>query len=46
MVQQMKDRNMTKRKANALAKSKELQLPTQANTGAAHLLLPKRTTIL
>ena len=34
---------MTEFKANASAKSKELQPTAQADTFAAHLLLPKRT---
>lgn len=34
------------RKANASAKSKELQPNAQADTVAAHLLLPSRTTTL
>ena len=34
------------RKANAQAKSKELQSNAQADTVAAHLLLPNRTTTL
>ncbi len=34
------------RKANASAKSKELQPNAQADTVAAHLLLPNRTTTL
>lgn len=37
------DRKMN-RKANASAKSKELQLHPQADKVAAHLLLPNRTT--
>jgi Zn-dependent peptidase ImmA (M78 family) len=34
------------RQANASAKSKELQPNAQADTVAAHLLLPNRTTTL
>ena len=37
-------RQKMNRKANASAKSKELQPHPQADTVAAHLLLPNRTT--
>jgi hypothetical protein len=40
------DRQKMNKKANASAKSKELQPNTQADTVAAHLLLPKRTTTI
>jgi hypothetical protein len=40
-VQQTNDRNMTKEKANASAKSKELQPTAQSQRLAAHLLLPQ-----
>ncbi len=40
-VQQTNDRNMTERKANGSAKSKELQPNAQIQRFAAHLLLPQ-----
>lgn len=41
-----KTTELMNRQANALAKSKELQPIAQADTVAAHLLLPQRTTTL
>ncbi|MBV6881415.1 hypothetical protein NG800_015760 [Epilithonimonas ginsengisoli] len=38
------DRQKMNKNANASAKSKELQPHPQADTVAAHLLLPNRTT--
>jgi hypothetical protein len=44
-VQQTNDRNMTERKANASAKSKEVQPTAQANPQLHHICFcPNRTT--
>ena len=43
IVQQTNNRNMTKNKAKASAKSNELHPHAQSQSNAAHLLFPQRT---